>query len=98
MVIFKLNKTYNIKGDKMLKNYIENLSIDELNNLAKKNDIYLSSEELNFTYKFIKKNIDILLSKNNVDLSKFKNKYSSENYIKIISKIKYIKEKYSKYI
>lgn len=67
----------------LIKNYVEKMTMDDVNNYALKNDIHLSQEELLFTYNFIKKNYEILYSNPYIDLSKFKSKYSEENFIKI---------------
>ena len=67
----------------LIKNYVEKMTIEDVNNYALNNDINLSKEELSFTYKFIKKNYEILYANPNIDLSKFKSHYSDENYLKI---------------
>lgn len=68
----------------LIERYIENMNINDLNNLAIGKEIYLSSDELEFSYNFIKKNWKTVLG--NVyffDIEKYKNKFSEENFSKI---------------
>ena len=41
----------------LVKRYMENLSIEQVNDFAKKNNVVLSEKELNFTYTFVKKKL-----------------------------------------
>ena len=75
----------------LIKNYITKMTIDDVNDYAIKNDIHLNKEELEFTYKFIKKNYEILYANPYIDLSKFKYKYTEENYNKIIKLIEKVR-------
>lgn len=71
------------------------LTIEDVNNFALKKNIILSESELTFTYEFIKKNWDKILSNPNLlNLNRYKNMYSEENFEKI-SEV--FKEYYSKY-
>ncbi len=79
----------------LIKNYVEKMTIEDVNNYALKNDIHLSKDELEFTYKFIKKNYEVLYANPNIDLSKFKSHYSDENYIKINKLIEKTRKKYT---
>ena len=79
----------------LIKNYVEKMTIEDVNNYALKNDIHLSNDELEFTYKFIKKNYEVLYTNPNIDLSKFKSHYSDENYIKINKLIEKARKKYT---
>lgn len=64
--------------------YIKNLRKEDIKYFANKNDINLSNEELDFTYIFIKENYkEAIDNKDSFDLSKYKNKFSEENFIKI---------------
>lgn len=68
----------------LIERYIDNMSIDDLNNLAISKGIYLNPEELDFSYKFIKKNWKTVLGNAYFfDIDKYKNKFSEENFIKI---------------
>lgn len=52
-----------------------------------KNGIYLSEAEVDFVYRFIKKNYEALYANPNVDLSKYKCHFSEENYEKLMKLI-----------
>ncbi len=77
-------------------NYLNNLSISDINSLAIKHDIYLNDQELSFIYNFIKDNYyDLVNNPNNYNLSDYKNSFTNENYIKLNNLIKNYKEKYN---
>ena len=82
----------------LVKNYIDNLTIEKVNEIALKNNINLSNQELNFLYSFIKKNYEALYANPNVDLSKYKNNFTEENYNKIINLINEYKIKYASFL
>ncbi len=83
----------------LVERYINNLTINDLNNLAITKEIYLSPEELEFSYEFIKKNWQNVLSNHGVfDVDKYKDHYSEENFIKIKKLIKEYSIKYSNYL
>ena len=75
--------------------YINNMSIDDFNGMALDQGINLSKSELDFSYSFIKDNwLDVFNDYDSFDFSKYKNKFSNENYEKIC---KLIDDMYSKY-
>ena len=79
----------------IIENYIKNLTKEDVNNFALNNNINLSSNELDFTYNFVKINYqDVLRKNNNFDFSKYQDQFSSDNYYKIEALIK----KYSSYL
>ena len=79
----------------LIERYMNKLTIEDVNNFALKKNIILSESELTFTYEFIKKNWDKILSNPNLlNLNRYKNMYSEENFEKI-SEV--FKEYYSKY-
>ena len=83
----------------LVERYINNLTINDLNNLAITKEIYLSPEELEFSYEFIKKNWQNVLSNHGVfDVDKYKDHYSEENFMKIKKLIKEYSIKYSNYL
>lgn len=83
----------------LIERYIDKLSIQDLNNLAMSKDIYLSSEELEFSYDFIKKNWKTVLSNHGIfDIEKYRNRFSEENFTKIKLLIKEYSIKYSQYL
>ncbi len=61
---------------------------------TQKNGIFLNESELDFTYRFIKKNYEALYANPNVDLSKYKENYTEENYQKMMKLIAEYKSKY----
>lgn len=83
----------------IIERYIDKLSIEDVNNFAIKNNIYLSHEELNFTYAFIKKNWQPILSNPNMlNLDRYKDKFSEENLLKIKKLFKEYSIKYKNYL
>ena len=83
----------------LIERYINNMSIHDLNNLAISKGIGLSSEELEFSYSFIKKNWkNILSNKGMFDIDKYRNKFSEENFVKIKFLYKEMLFKYGSYL
>lgn len=83
----------------LIERYINNLTIYDLNSLAINKGIYLSTEELNFSYDFIKKNWKTVLSNYNLfDMDKYREKFSEENFYKIKKLIKEYTIKYGNYL
>lgn len=75
--------------------YMNNLTKDQFNGMALENGISLSNDELDFSFNFIKSNWkDVLANKDDFDLSIYKNKFSDENYEKILQLINVLKDKY----
>ena len=82
--------------DKLLKNYINKLSVNDINNFAVKNDIILNKDELNTVYDIIKNDYDELLYGNSDNVfNKLKSNVSSDNYDKIINLFFLYKKKYA---
>lgn len=67
---------------------------EDIVKFTQKNGIFLSESELDFTYRFIKKNYEALYANPNVDLSKYKENYTEENYQKMMKLIAEYKSKY----
>ena len=83
----------------LLERYIHNLDINTVSDFALKNNIILNNEELDFTYNFIKKNWQTIFANHGVfDISRYKSKYSEENFSKIVILYKDILKKYSRYL
>ena len=82
----------------LIKNYINNLTIDRLNEFGIKNDIYLNNEELNFLLNLIKTNIDDILVNDSKYLDILKENINSENYTKIEQLFLYYKNRYQGYL
>ena len=63
---------------------MENLSVDQVNDFAQKNNVFLSESELNFTYTFVKKNWEMIFRNPNLlRLERYKEQFSEENFQKI---------------
>ena len=68
----------------LIENKIQNLTMEELYEVALKQGINLSEEELNFSFNFIKINYkEILKNPTNFDFQNYAGYYSEENFIKI---------------
>ena len=50
----------------IIERYMNKLSAQDIDNFARKNNIFLSNDELNFTFHFVKKNWQYLLNNPNV--------------------------------
>lgn len=79
----------------IVEKFVNKLTIEDINSFALKKNIFLSEEELNFVYSFIKKNYkDILKNPNLFDINRYEDKFQNGNFEKI--KKVYI-EYFSKY-
>ncbi len=67
----------------IIKNYINKMTITDVNSFAIKNDIYLSRGELEFIYNFIKNNYESIIKNKDIDMSLYKENFSLDNYSKI---------------
>ena len=64
--------------------YINNITKNDINSFALKNNINLNNNELEFIYNFIKNRYkEVLNNPNNFSLTKYKNNFSNENFVKI---------------
>ena len=83
-----------MKGQ-LIKNYINKLSISDINNMAIKHNINLNDNELNYIYKQIKDNYQTLLYGNSDNIfENLKNNVSNDNYLKIKDLFNIYKNKY----
>ena len=83
-----------MKGQ-LIKNYINKLTIDDINSLAIKNNIVLNDKELSFVYNIVKNNYnDLLYGDSNFIFDKLKNNISNNNYSKIKELFNTYKQKY----
>ena len=83
-----------MKGQ-LIKNYINKLTINDINSLAIKNNIYLDDLELNFVYNKIKNNYnDLLYGDSTYIFNELKNNVSENNYFKIKELFNTYKQKY----
>ena len=68
----------------MIDRYMKNITPNDIDTFAKKKNIFLSNEELSFTYDFVKKNYKDMLSNPKLfNIDRYENKYSKENFTKI---------------
>ena len=68
----------------IIKKYMDNLKLEEVSNFAKSKNIFLSSEELDFVYDFVKKNWEQVLNNPNLlNLDRYKDHFSPDNFLKI---------------
>jgi len=84
-------------GDDMfqlIKNYVNKMTKDDVIKFTQKNGIYLNESELDFVYRFIKKNYEALYVNPNIDLTKYKQNFSDENFNKLMKLVNDYKTKY----
>ncbi len=68
----------------MIARVMNNLTKEEVNNFALSKNINLTNEELTFTYDFVKKNWEQVINNPKLlNLDRFKDKFSPENFTKI---------------
>ncbi len=70
------------------------MTIEDVKKFAIKNGIYLSEEETDFVFRFVKRNYEAIYANPNIDLSKYKGHFSEENYTKIMKLVNEYKSKY----
>lgn len=67
-----------------IESYINNITKEQINTFALNNNINLNKNELDFIYNFIKTRYkDILTNPNSFSLTKYRENFSNENFIKI---------------
>ena len=102
IVLHFIKKAYNILGDFMfniIERYISKLDKNDINNFAIKNNINLNDNELDFTYNFIKKNYkEVLSNPDLLNLDKYKDNYSEDNFIRIKKLFREYMQKYRAYL
>ena len=82
----------------LLKNYINNMSINDLVILLNKKDIYLNDDELAIIYKYLKDDwYTFIYNDPTPILNDLKNKLAMENYNKLYELYIMAKEKYRNY-
>ena len=79
----------------LIKNYVSNLTKEQVADFSKSKNIFLNDNELDFVYTYIKNNYDKLITNPNIDLSKYKQYLSEENYNKIVNLVNEYKKKYA---
>lgn len=83
----------------LIERFMNNLTIEQVNNFAISKNVHLNSEELDFTYNFAKKNWRSIISNPTLlNLERYQDKYSKENFIKIKQMFLEYSQKYQKFI
>ncbi len=81
--------------EQIIKNYIDKISINDINRFANKYDINLNNDELNLIYKYIKKDWKTIIYGNyNSILNDLKSKIDINKYNKIEKLFYQFKSKY----
>ncbi len=80
-----------------IEEYIKNLTIYDVNDFALKNNIFLSRQELEFIFRYIKDNHSDILRKD-FNLEKLKTKFDQTNFVKINDLLKMYQRKYSMFL
>lgn len=80
----------------LIKNYVEKLKKEEVQAFLKNENIFLSFQELEWTYQYIKENYMRILQ--NFDIEELKGIYSEENYLKMKNLVNSLKIKYGHYL
>lgn len=77
---------------------MNNLTIEQINNFAQKKNVNLNSQELEFTYNFVKKNWHSVLGNPNLlNLDRYQEIYSKENFEKIKQIFNEYSQKYKRF-
>ncbi len=83
----------------IIERYMSMLKKEDVFNFAVSKNIFLSNEELNFTYAFIKKNWqDIVKNPNLFEIEKYKNRFSEENFKKVKQLFKEYHQKFGSFL
>ncbi len=82
----------------LIQNYIEQLSKNQLNEFAIKNDIHLNDQELDYLLNLIKNNWQDILKDETKYLETLKSKINEQEFIKINNLFTYYKKRYKGYL
>ena len=68
----------------IIERYMNKLSKTDVDAFARKNNVFLSEQELEFAYVFVKKNWQtIIANPNSLNLDRYKDRFSEDNFNKI---------------
>lgn len=85
--------------DKLIKNYINKLTKNDIVLFAEKNNIILSNQELDYIYYIVKNNYKEIIYNNHDNIFKeLKNNVEISNYNKIVHLFKVYKNKYQSFL
>lgn len=83
----------------LIKAYMGRMSINDVNNFAISKNIYLNQDELNFVYEFVSKNWEqVIKNPKLLNLDRYKNRFSEENFNKIKKLFLEYSSRYSSFI
>ncbi len=78
----------------LVKNYVAKMTREDVVKFSTKKGIILSESEVDFVYRFVKKNYEALYANPNIDLTKYKSHFSEENFTKLMKLVSEYKSKY----
>lgn len=80
----------------LIEKFINNMSLYDIQKFAISNDVFLSNNELSFIYEYVKNNWkEILNNKGIIDMDKYREYFSNDNFDKIKKLINIYRDKYS---
>jgi len=83
----------------LISRYMARLTKEDVNNFAISKNANLSSEELDFTYNFVKKNWEqVIKNPKLLNLERYKDHYSPDNYNKIVKLFNEYSSKYQAFL
>ena len=83
----------------LIKAYIGKMTIQDVNNFAVSKNIFLSPEELQFVYDFIRKNWEqVIRNPKLLNLDRYKDKFSPDNFVKIKKLFMEYSSRYSSFL
>ncbi len=84
---------------KLIKQYIDKLTINNINDFAEKNNCFLNKNELNLLYDCIKVHyLDILKGNDSYVIETLRSNLTEENFDKVINLYNLYKSKYKNYL
>ena len=83
----------------LIKAYMGKMTIQDVNNFAVSKNIFLSPEELQFVYDFIRKNWEqVIRNPKLLNLDRYKDKFSQDNFVKIKKLFMEYSSRYSSFL
>lgn len=82
----------------LIKNYVNKLTKEKLDGFAKKKNIFLTDNELEYLLSLIQNNIDNILKNDEEYIENIKENISTDNFNKIFKLYTYYKNKYKGYL
>lgn len=83
----------------IIERYMRNLNKEQINTFAIKNNVTLNEKELDFLYVFVKKNYkEVLSNPTLLNIDRYKENFSEENFKKIKKLYNEYTSKYANYL